>query len=108
MPRGLGRVARGGVFLLLIVFPLGTLSSPAMRRFAVLVLLDFAAIWFIIATSSKLEAPLKAFDNPLVLTTSDLYAAALAIPLVVACLVSIVAAAVILGVCHIIAAAMLG
>ena len=66
-----------------------------MRRFAVLVLLDFAAIWFIIATSSKLEPPLEAYDNPLVLTTSDLYAAALAIPLVVACLASIVAAAVI-------------
>ena len=85
----------GGVFLLLIVFPSGTLSSPRMRRFAILVLLDFAALWFLIATSSKLEPPLKAYDNPLVLTTSDLYAGALAIPLVVACLVSVVAAAVI-------------
>ena len=65
----------GGVFLLLIVFPSGTLSSPAMRRFAVLVLLDFAAIWFIIATSAGLEPPLKAYDNPLVLTTSEVYAA---------------------------------
>ena len=84
----------GGVFLLLIVFPSGTMSSPAMRRFAVLVLLDFAAIWFIIATSADLEPPLEAFDNPLVLTKSEVYAAA-AIPFVVACLVSVVAAAVI-------------
>jgi len=84
----------GGVFLLLIVFPSGTLSSPRMRRFAVLVLLDFAAIWFLIATSAALEAPLKAFDNPLVLSTSGLYAAA-AIPFIVACLASVVAAAVI-------------
>jgi hypothetical protein len=82
----------GGVFLLLIVFPSGTLSSPAMRRFAVLVLLDFAAIWFIIATSADLEPPLKGYDNPLVLTTSEVYAA-LGVPLVVVCLVSIVAAA---------------
>ena len=78
----------GGVFLLLLVFPSGTLSSRAMRRFAVLGLLDFAAIWFIIATSSDLEPPLKAYDNPLVLTTSEVYAA-LGIPLVVACLVSV-------------------
>jgi hypothetical protein len=84
----------GGVFLLLLVFPSGTLWSRAMRRFAVLGLLDFAAIWFIIATSSDLEPPLKAYDNPLVLTTSEVYAA-LAIPLVVACYVSVIVAAVI-------------
>ena len=84
----------GGVFLLLIVFPSGTMSSPAMRRFTVLVLLDFAAIWFLIATSSELEPPLKGFDNPLVLKTGEVYAA-LGIPLVAACLVSIVAAAII-------------
>ncbi len=84
----------GGVFLLLLVFPSGVLSSRSMRRFAVLGLLDFAAIWFVIATSSDLEPPLNAYDNPLVLTTSDVYAD-LGIPLVVACLVSILAAAVI-------------
>ena len=84
----------GGVFLLLIVFPLGTLPSPRMRRFAMLVLLDFAAIWFIIATSADLEPPLEGYDNPLVLTTSEAYAA-LGVPLVVVCLVSVVAAAVI-------------
>ncbi len=84
----------GGVFLLLLVFPSGTISSPVIRRFAALGLLGFAAIWFIIATSSGLEPPLRAYENPLVLTTSEAYAA-LAIPFVVACLVSVLAAAVI-------------
>ncbi len=83
-----------GVFLLLLVFPSGTLSSRAIRRFAVLGLLDFAAIWFIIATSSDLEPPLRAYDNPLVLTTSEVYVA-LGVALVAACLVSLVVAAVI-------------
>ena len=54
----------GGVFLLLVVFPSGTLSSPGMRRFAVLVLLDFAAIWFIIATSSDARATARGVRQP--------------------------------------------
>ena len=42
-----------GVFLLLIVFPSGTLSSPAVRRFAILGLLGFAAVW---ASSARYPA----------------------------------------------------
>ena len=84
-----------GVFLLLVVFPSGTLSSSAIRRFATLVLLGFAVAWVIFTIGpAKLEGSLKAYDNPLAITTSDVYLVAL-IPIIVACLGSILVAAVI-------------
>ncbi|MGZ8686793.1 MAG: hypothetical protein ACXWZP_00045, partial [Gaiellaceae bacterium] len=55
--------------------------------------LGFAAVWAIISTApGKLEAPLEAYDNPLAFTTSPAYFAAV-IPIIVACLGSILVAA---------------
>jgi hypothetical protein len=85
-----------GVFLLLIVFPSGTMSSPAVRRFATLVLLGFAAVWAIISTApSQLDPPLEGYDNPLAFTASSAYVIA-AFPIIFACLGSILVAAIIL------------
>ena len=84
-----------GVFLLLLVFPSGTISSPAVRRFAALVLAGFAAVWAgISANPGRLEAPLEAYDNPLAFTTSAAYIGVV-IAIIVSCLVSVVVAAII-------------
>ena len=81
-----------GVFLLLVTFPSGTLASARMRRFTISVLLGFTAVWVMISTApSKLLAPLEAYENPLAITQSKVYAGAV-IPIVVACLLSLVTA----------------
>ncbi len=84
-----------GVFLLLLVFPLGTLPTPALRRFAVLVLLGFAVVWTIIATApGTFDPPFAAYRNPLAVTTSRSYIVAM-VPVIAACLLSVLAAGVI-------------
>ena len=91
---GLWTPLMAGVFLLLMTFPSGTLPSARARRFATAVLLGFAAVWVMISTSATdLPAPFQAFENPLALTQSPLYAGA-TIPIIVACLLSLVTAGV--------------
>jgi hypothetical protein len=62
-----------GVFLLLLVFPSGTIPSSAVRRFVVLVLSGFAAVWAISATAGQLDPPFEAYDNPLAVTANGRY-----------------------------------
>jgi hypothetical protein len=82
-----------GVFLMLLVFPAGMLPTRALRRFAVLVLVGFLAVWAMLSTApGKLAAPLEAYENPLAPTTSKAYVA-VAIPIIVSCLGSILVAA---------------
>jgi hypothetical protein len=82
-----------GVFLLLVVFPGGRVP-PRWRRVVPLVLTGFGFVWLVISTApGKLEAPLQRFENPLAVTQSDLYIAAI-VPVIVICLVSVAVAAV--------------
>ena len=63
-----------GVFLLLLVIPAGRIPSARWRVVAPLVLIGFALVWVLIATSEgKLEPPFEAFENPLAVTDSDSY-----------------------------------
>jgi hypothetical protein len=82
-----------GVFSLLVVFPSGRVPQR-WRRVAPLVVLGFALVWVVISTApGELEPPLKAFDNPLAFTDSDLYFVPI-VPVIAACLVCVVVAAV--------------
>jgi hypothetical protein len=55
-----------GVFLLFLVFPSGSLSSPGLRRFAAWVLSAFALVWVLISLASdRLDGRLAKYDNPL-------------------------------------------
>ncbi len=89
---GLWTPLMAGVFLLLMTFPSGTISSARARRFTRLVLLGYAVVWGMISTSATdLPAPFQAFENPLAVTQSKLYAG-VPIPIIIACLLSVVAA----------------
>jgi hypothetical protein len=83
-----------GVFLLLLVFPSGRVSSPRWRPVAMLVLVGFAAVWILISTApGRLEPPLDAFENPLAVTTGKGYGTA-AYPIIAVCLVCLGLAAI--------------
>ena len=80
-----------GVFLLLATFPSGSIGSRGRRRWVVSVLAGFALVWVLITLSpGRLEAPLDDYENPLAVGGGS--ALIVAIPVIVACLVSIVAA----------------
>jgi hypothetical protein len=82
-----------GVFLLFLVFPGGRVP-PRWHRVAPLVLGGYAFVWFGIATMpGKLEPPVEAFENPLAFTGSDAWYAAI-IPVIVACQLCLVVAAI--------------
>ncbi len=81
-----------GVFVLLMTFPSGRVSSPRARKFTVLVLLGFTVVWIAISTSpGKLPPPLQAYENPLALTESKAYFVAV-IPILAGCLLSVILA----------------
>jgi hypothetical protein len=104
LPGGTAAVAFGAgswtllmafVFVLLLVFPSGRLDSPRLRLWAGSVLSGFAAIWFLISTDpGREDAPFHRFKNPLAFV-SDRHYLLLAIPIIVACLLSVAAAVVI-------------
>jgi hypothetical protein len=84
----------GGVFLLLLVFPSGRVPSPRWRPFAIAVLAGFAIVWVIISTApGQLDPPFEAYENPLAVTSSDNYGAAVYL-IILVCLLSLAVAAV--------------
>jgi hypothetical protein len=84
----------GAVFLLLLVFPSGRVPTPRWRPFAIAVLAGFAVVWVIISTTpGQLDPPFEAYENPLAVTSSDSYGAAVYL-IILVCLVSLAVAAV--------------
>jgi hypothetical protein len=83
-----------GVFMLLVVFPNGVVRSGAAERWLRAVLTGFAAVWFVIATHpGRLDSPFRRFHNPLAFVDTRYYFLP-AIPIIVACLLSVLWAAV--------------
>ena len=83
-----------GVFLLLLLFPLGRLPSRRWRPLAVGVLVGFAVVWMAIAvTPGSLDAPFEAFESPLAITRNESIIAPI-FALIAVCLLGAGAAAV--------------
>ena len=80
-----------GVFLLIVLFPNGHVSSRTWRLLGKLVPALFAVIWLMIATSPGLDPPFEEQANPLAFAEDEDYLA-LAYPPIVFCLLSIAAA----------------
>ena len=84
-----------GVFLLLVVFPTGHVSSRWVARWTMAVLASFAFVWLgVAATPGHLDAPFKAYRSPLAPTQDKSVFFATAVPVIVFCLVSVGAAAI--------------
>lgn len=84
-----------GVFLLLVVFPTGHVSSRWVARWTMAVLASFAFVWLgVAATPGHLDAPFKAYRSPLAPTQDKSVFFASAVPVIVFCLVSVGAAAI--------------
>ena len=81
-----------GVFMLLATFPSGAVETRRRCRWVIAVLTGFGLVWVLITLGSpQLEAPLDDRDNPLAVPGSTILIA-VAIPIIVFCLGSIVAA----------------
>ena len=84
-----------GVFLLLIVFPTGHVSSRWVARWTTAVLASFALVWLgDAAAPGHLDAPFKAYRSPLAPTQDKTVFFATAVPVIVFCLLSVAAAAI--------------
>ena len=82
-----------GVFLLLVVFPVGQFPSPRWRRTSWFVVGAFGLVGVLISTGpGELDPPFQAFANPLALTDSRGYIAIVFV-LVGVCLAFVAAAA---------------
>jgi hypothetical protein len=91
---GLWTGLMAGVFLVLVTFPSGVITSRSIRRWVLLVLSAFTVVWLVIATApGKLPAPFAHRENPLAFLDAKAYIVP-AIPLIVGCLLSIVVAAI--------------
>jgi hypothetical protein len=83
-----------GVFVLLVVFPDGVVRSRAAGRWLRAVLAGFAVVWFVISTHpGTLDSPFQRFRNPLAFVDARNYFLP-AIPIIVACVLSVLWAAV--------------
>jgi hypothetical protein len=81
-----------GVFALFVLFPEGRFPSPRWRWVTRIVLAGFAFIWLVITTApGHLDPPLRAYTNPLAVTSSKAYIIA-AYPFIAVCLVGTAAA----------------
>ncbi|HEX5585219.1 hypothetical protein [Gaiella sp.] len=83
-----------GVFLLLATFPSGAVPPGRRRIWVSSVLVGFASVWATITVATRdLDSPFEQFENPFSPSWGDVAFAA-AVPLLVACLLSVVAAGV--------------
>ena len=89
---GLWTALMAGVFLVLVTFPSGVITSPRIRGWVLLVLSAFTVVWLVIATApGTLPAPFAPRENPLAFLDTKAYIVP-AVPLIVGCLLSIVVA----------------